>query len=372
MAGKFTRLVWNCHALSAVCCLGFAGRNSLPDFAQLPTTYLLASFAGCALLIAFLGTKMSAYADIIADRTRFGEALIGSILLGAGTSIAGIVTSTSTAAVGAADLAISNALGGIAAQTMFLAIADVAYRKVNLEHAAASAVNLGQATVLMILIALPIMAWSAPSFTVWAINPLTPVLVGAYLVGLYNAHKIHMEPMWFARDTDATLSEEDHDTSDQRTLWRIGTLFAVSTLIVGLSGWIVGATGVELSERLGISQGVVGALGTAIVTSLPELVTTIAAVKRGALQLAVGGIIGGNMFDALFIASSDIAYRDGSIYHAISQRTVFWMALVLVMTAVLLIGLLRRERQGPAGIGWESVLLIGLWAGGAILQISLG
>ncbi len=344
----------------------------LPDLSQLSTIAILAIFAGSALVIALLGTKMSGYADTIADRTRFGEALVGSVLLGAGTSIAGIVTSTTTAASGAADLAVSNAMGGIAAQTMFLALADVAYRKVNLEHAAASAVNLGQATVLMLLVALPIMAWATPAFSIWAINPLTPVLVGTYLVGLYNAHKIHERPMWLARITDATRDEENDETEDQRSLWLIGALFGTLTIIVGLSGWVVGETGIELSSRFGISQGVVGALGTAIVTSLPELVTTIAAVRRGALQLAIGGIIGGNMFDALFIASSDIAYRDGSIYHAISQRTVFWMALVLVMTAVLLIGLLRRERQGPAGIGWESVILIALWVGAATLQVILG
>jgi len=98
----------------------------------------------------------------------------------------------------------------------------------------------------------------------------------------------------------------------------------------------------------------------------------VAAVRRGALQLAIGGIIGGNMFDALFVATSDVAYRDGSIYHAIDMRTVFWIALVLVMTAILLLGLLRRERQGPGGIGWESVLLIGIWLSAAILQASLG
>ena len=315
---------------------------------------------------------MAGYADTIADRTRFGEALIGSVLLGAGTSIAGIVTSTSTAASGAPDLAVSNALGGIAAQTMFLALADVAYRKVNLEHAAASPVNLGQATVLIILVALPIMAWAAPPFAIFAVNPLTPVLIAVYFIGLHNAHRIHERPMWLPRKTEHTREEDDDECDDQRPLWIIGSLFAALVLVVGFTGWIVGETGIELSRRFGISQGVVGALGTAVVTSLPELVTTIAAVRRGALQLAIGGIIGGNMFDALFIASSDIAYREGSIYNAISERTVFWMALTLVMTAVLLMGLLRRERQGPAGIGWESVLLIILWGGGAGLQIYLG
>ncbi len=95
-------------------------------------------------------------------------------------------------------------------------------------------------------------------------------------------------------------------------------------------------------------------------------------MRRGALQLAIGGIIGGNMFDALFIAASDVAYRNGSIYNAVSDRTMFWMALVIVMTAVLLLGLLRRERHGPGGIGWESVLLLALWGGGAVLQVFLG
>lgn len=315
---------------------------------------------------------MAGIADTLADRTGFGEALVGSVLLGAGTSIAGIVTSASTAASGAPDLAVSNAVGGIAAQTMFLAIADVAYRKVNLEHAAASPVNLGQAAVLIILLILPIMAWSSPPIVIWGVNLLTPVLVATYLVGLHNAHRIKQKPMWLPRNTSDTRDEDDDECDDERPIWLLGLIFAGMVAVVGLCGWLVGSTGLELSGRLGISQGVVGALGTAVVTSLPELVTTIAAVRRGALQLAVGGIIGGNMFDALFVAASDVAYREGSIYNAISERTVFWMALAILMTAVLLMGLLRRERQGPAGIGWESVLLIGLWLGGAAMQIRLG
>ncbi|MGB3807363.1 MAG: sodium:calcium antiporter [Erythrobacter sp.] len=342
------------------------------DLQQFTTVTIALIFAGSAIAIAVFGTKMAGYAEIIADRTRFGEALIGSVLLGAGTSIAGIVTSSTTAASGAADLSVSNAMGGIAAQTMFLALADIAYRKVNLEHAGASLVNIGQATVLILLITLPIIAYAAPPFAIWGVNPLTPILVGVYIVGLHNAHRIHEKPMWLVRQTDATRDEEDDATDDGRTLWLIGSLFAVLVAVVGFAGWIVGEAGILLSERLGISQGVVGALGTAIVTSLPELVTTIAAVRRGALQLAIGGIIGGNMFDALFIASSDVFYREGSIYNAISERTLFWMALVIAMTAILLIGLLRRERQGPAGIGWESLLLIVLWVGGAGLQIALG
>lgn len=342
------------------------------DLAQYSTTTLGAAFAACAVVIAVFGSKMAGYADVIADRTGLGEALIGSVLLGAGTSIAGIVTSTTTAASGAADLSVSNALGGIVAQTMFLALADIFYKRVNLEHAGVSAVNLGQATVLIVLVALPVMAWAAPPITVLGVNLLSPVLIVVYLIGLHNAHRIHQEPMWLPKQTEDTKEDEAGEDDNRHSLAMLFVLFAGLVIVVGAAGYVVGETGLALSRRLGLSGSLVGSLGTATVTSLPELVTTIAAVRRGAPQLAIGGIVGGNMFDSLFVAASDFAYREGSIYHAISDATLFWMGLVIVMTAVLLLGLLRRERQGPGRIGWESVVLIGLWAIGAGLQIYRG
>ena len=66
---------------------------------------------------------------------------------------------------------------------------------------------------------------------------------------------------------------------------------------------------VAIAEKTGISQTVVGGYFTAVATSIPELVTTIAAVRRGALTLAVGGIVGGNMFDMVFIASRITSYN---------------------------------------------------------------
>ena len=118
-----------------------------------------------------------------------------------------------------------------------------------------------------------------------------------------------------------------------------------------------------------LSEAAVGVLLTAVVTSLPELVTSVAAVRRGALTLAVGGIIGGNAFDTLFVAASDIAYRDGSIYHHISSNVLLWVALSILMTGVLLMGLLRREKHGLGKIGFESVTLIGLYFAGVAMVL---
>ncbi|MEA2117048.1 hypothetical protein [Halovibrio sp. HP20-50] len=99
-------------------------------------------------------------------------------------------------------------------------------------------------------------------------------------------------------------------------------------------------------------------------TSLPELVTTVAAVRRGALTLAVTGIIGGNAFDTLFAGAADVAYRGGSIYHAIPSHVLLWVAISTLMTAALMLGLLQRQEQGPGSIGFESTVIIGLYLAG--------
>jgi cation:H+ antiporter len=113
-----------------------------------------------------------------------------------------------------------------------------------------------------------------------------------------------------------------------------------------------------LVRHTGLSETLVGSLFTAVATSLPELVTAVAAVRQGALTLAVGGIIGGNTFDVLFLVFSDVAYREGSIYHAISDQPLFIISLTILLTSFLMLGLIRRERRGVANIGFESMAVL--------------
>jgi len=172
--------------------------------------------------------------------------------------------------------------------------------------------------------------------------------------------------MWRAVDTEETRQDQPEDDveAEEHRPW-LFTPFLALMLLLGAAGWVIAQSAAALSDQLGLSSALVGALMTAVVTSLPELVTTLAAVRRGALQLAVGGIIGGNTFDVLFLTLSDIGYREGSLYHAIGLADLFWVIVGLSMTAVLLLGLIRRERSGPANIGWESVVMLLIY-GGAI------
>lgn len=342
--------------------------NFLPLDA-LPIALVVVLFLIAAAVIAYVGSQLTRVADRLADITGLGEAVFGAVLLGGSTSLPGIVTSVAAASQGYAELAISNALGGIAAQTAFLAIADFAYRKANLEHAAASLGNLLQSALLMTLLAIPLLAMSGPNWSVWAIHPASIVLILAYLAGLRLVQRAQNEPHWRPRMTPATQTETKAKAAEPGELKSLWIRFGFLALIVAAAGYLVAQTGIEFANRTGMSQTVVGGLLTAVSTSLPELVTSIAAVRQGALTLAVGGIIGGNSFDVLFVAFADFAYREDSIFHAITERQIFLIALSILMTGVLLLGLLRRERQGPAGIGFESVLVLALYLGGFLTVV---
>ncbi|MDN2564970.1 sodium:calcium antiporter [Aquibium sp. A9E412] len=326
-------------------------------------------FALAALVIAIAGVRMTGIADRIADQTRLGEAVVGGMLLGASTSLSGIVTSVSAARDGLASLAMSNAVGGIAAQTAFLVVADLTYRRVNLEHAAADSKNMLQASLLILLLGAALSAYLTPDVHVWSIHPATPVLFAIYLFGAYSTVELKRRPMWRPEKTADTRTDEPEEEPQKGALGPLAMQFTLLALVLGASGYVVAKTGARISAELGVSETVVGTLLTSTATSLPELVTTLAAVRQGALQLAVGGIIGGNTFDVLFLSVADIAYRDGSLFHAVAQRDALMLVAAIVMTAILLMGLILRDRRG---IGFEGFAILGVYAGVLGLQVALG
>ena len=347
--------------------------QNLINLAGWPLWGVITAFLAAGLAIAVAGVRMTKVADRLADVTGLGEALFGAVLLGGSTSLPGIITSVTTAFEGYAELAVSNAVGGIAAQTTFLAIADMAYHKANLEHAAASIENLMQGVLLSALLAIPLIAMAGPEISVLGLHPASVALAAAYGFGIRLISQARSAPLWTPHETELTILDEpvieELKVKGQLT-WLCG-IFAGLVVIVGVAGFIVAQSGIALAERTGLSESIIGALFTAVATSLPELVTSVAAVRRGALTLAVGGVIGGNSFDVLFIAFADTAYRDGSIYHAITDRQVFIIALTLLLTSILLLGLLRREKSGIGNIGFESFLVIVLYLGAfAVLFLS--
>ena len=238
-----------------------------------PLPAILLAFACVAGVVGWFGVRMTHVARELAWRTGMGEAFVGALFVGASTSLSGITTSVTAAAGGHAELAVSNGLGGIAAQTTFLAVADVVHRRANLEHAAASAENLFMAAFLVTLLAIHGLALSVPELAIFSVHPATLVVICVYVLGVRLLAKTHEMPMWLPRRT----SDTPREPKSRRRRSKDGALalwlrFGANAAVVGASGWALAELAIPLSDRVGLSHGIVGGVFTAVATSIPELV----------------------------------------------------------------------------------------------------
>jgi cation:H+ antiporter len=331
----------------------------------------ITAFGVAALIIVFAGSKMARLADMLADRTGLGEALFGVLLLAAATSLPDFAATLSAAMDARPDLAMSNVMGSMAVNLAFLGVADVVYRKANLEHAAASSVNLILAGLLIVLLTLPLIAIITPTITTWSIHPITPVIVIAYLFGLHLVHRTQAKPMWFPRVTRQTVADapNKHHSGRSSTLW-IG--FIGMAIVTAIAGWVLMEAAKGIADQSGLSETLVGGLLTALATSTPELVTTIVAIRIGALTLAVSNIFGTNCFNMLVVATADVGYAHGSIYHDMAPVQMIWGLISILMTAILLMGLVRRETYGIGRIGFESALILAIYAIALVVVVVSG
>lgn len=322
----------------------------------------IAIFVLSALAIVFAGARMSTIADRLADRTGWGEAVFGGIFLAAATSLPDFAATLTAAADNRPELAISNMVGSMAVNLAFLGIADIVYRKANLEHAAASSANLSQAALMIALLVIPLLAMMTPEVIILGVHPATLILFPAYAYGFRLVRFAHIDPMWRPKATRHTVSDRpDKAIRKGETLLRLWMSFGLYAIIVTVAGWSLMKAAETIAVQTVLSETQVGMFFTALFTSLPELVVTITAVRQGALTLAVGNILGTNCFNVIVIATSDIVYQGGSIYHAISQQPVAWGLLSILMTAVLILGFVRRQRFGIGKIGFESFLILLLY-----------
>lgn len=321
---------------------------------------ILGLLLGAAALLTF-GRRFTHLVDHLADVTGLGKALAGAVLLGAVTSLPGLITTLVAALEEQASLAVSNSLGGIAAQTAFLAVADLTYRRANLEHAAASLPNLLQVTVLLALIGFVLVGVASSEIELGHVHPVSLVLPFAYVAGLRLSRDARDDPMWKPTQTVETVEAEPAGRDDAAPVDGMWLRFVALASIVAGSGFVVARSGVSLVERTDLSGSLVGGLLTAVVTSLPELVVVLVAVRAGSVTLAVANIVGGNSFDIMMVAVADVAFLRGPIYAAIDEGTMLVLAVTLLLTAILGTGLVRRQREG---IGFEGVAILVIYVMG--------
>jgi cation:H+ antiporter len=149
-------------------------------------------------------------------------------------------------------------------------------------------------------------------------------------------------------------------------------LFAIGAVaIVGAGLWL-SLTADVIAQTTGWGRSFIGSFMLAIVTSLPELAVGIPLVRMGAFDMAIGNLLGSNIFNIAIIPIADIFFTEGPILANASQNHVLTAVLGIVMTNIVIMDLIYRAKKVPWRIGWGSISIIILYLLGSITLFKLG
>jgi cation:H+ antiporter len=278
-----------------------------------------------------------------ARRLGVSPLLSGLVIVGFGTSAPELVVSVNAALDGQPDIAIGNVVGsnignillilGICAVITPLAVKPQALRRDAVTVVAASA-------LFLVLVGGNALARADAAVFL--------VALGAYLVWAYRSERFHAAPSGELNRAEA----EEISTVPTSVLWTvIAVVCGLLLLIAGSQVLLLGAIGI--AEYLGMPEAVIGLTLVAVGTSLPELsISVIAAIRRHA-DVAVGNILGSNIFNLLGILGVSALLQPLPVHARILQFDQW----VMLGTSLLLLIFLHTERRLSRAEG--GVLLVG-------------
>jgi cation:H+ antiporter len=331
----------------------------------------LVVFAAAAAATWIAGVALSKTTNVLDRRLGLGDALGGLILLALAGTLPEVAITVSGAARGNLDLAAGNLIGGIAVQTMVLALCDVAVRgKRPLSYLVGSLVPVLEALLVVLVVGGVLLGALLPaSVSIGPVSPASIAIVLVWLGGLFVIRRAQQQPRWEAsmpgsrpgRPHRRVLPSEEARPSKSMTPRRAAALFALASLVTLAAGVALEETGNTLADRAGINGVAFGATVLAVATALPEISSGIAAVRFGDHRLAVSDIYGGNAFQVcLFLVADLIAAKP--VLPAAGRPNSWVGALGIALTAIYAAGVIVRPRRRIARLGADSLLALVVFA----------
>lgn len=308
-------------------------------------------FLLCSLAIVLAGVKLAKFGNAIGKRTGIGQGWIGLLFLATITSVPELTTTVTGVTIGAPNIAVGNALGSNLFNVVIIAIVDIMLlgrgpflRKVKTYHI----VSGGAAILLTTLVIFGISVF--PRAQVLGISPFSMAILILYVFAVFLLFRVEKQEGVAEESDAATLS-----------LRRALVGFAVSAGVIIAAGVFLIHASKSISLGSALSGSFMGAILVAIVTSLPELATSIGALRIGAYDMIMGNLFGSNMFNILTIFFADVAFRRGSVFASLGGQASDQLMIALLgimMTMIAIIGIAYRSEKRVLGMGVDAMFLL--------------
>lgn len=350
-----------------------------PD--ALPTWALFTEMAMAGLVVILSGSKLTRMADYFADRRNLSSGWVGLLLLASVTSLPELVSGGTATVIGNVDLALGGIFGSCCFNITLIVLLNAllgdgsVLRGVGALHSLTS--SLGIVLIAEGLFGIVLLGNSESSGGfLWAYELVWAAMIAiTYLGGMHLVYKFE--------HGQEDQGSAGRDARSMETSFYLGLGLTTLTLVV--ASWWLARLGDVLStheiKMIGRPLGAtfVGACFLALATSLPEIATSVAAVRLGNVELALGNIFGSNMFNIFVISILKVVSLcngDERLLGSVGSNTSGNMIaglLAILLTAIVLGGLAyQSKRRMLRRFGFDSILIAITYVGGMILLVING
>lgn len=331
-----------------------------PDSGQICTMAMLFSiliFLLCTAVIVFSGTRLSRYGDKIAELTGMGRAWTGLILMASVTSLPELITGISSVTiVGAPDLAAGDIFGSCVFNLLILSVLDWQLGKPLFSYVRTGHLVAAVYGIILFSIAAMGIFLSYRGISLLWVSGFSLLLVMVYLIAIRSVY------LYEQRDHATEMNETGGEQADKQSLRNAIKGYVIHAVVVIAAALFLPFAGEQIAAASGLGNSFFGTLFLAASTSLPELVVSLAALRIGAVDMAVGNLLGSNVFNMFILALDDICYTKTSLFSAITPTHLVSVLVMIVMSAVVMLGLLfKPRRKAFLKFGADTLVLVVLY-----------
>ena len=311
-------------------------------------------FLICGSLLTFFAYNLCKEGIILSDKTHMEEGIIGMLFLAIATSFPEIVVGvTSVHSLGKIGLGYGDLIGSVIVNFMILMALDYSYGKgrvllkVSELNRTTTFFVLGVAGVIFGAVALRTLGVALPMLKWLGLEGILVICI--YGVYLKIVHK-----------SGTTGSHEEIYHASKEPFWSTWAKFAGFLIVVMFLGVWMARVGEKIVLETALSQTFTGTLILGFATSLPEIIVTFAALRAGSVDMAVGNILGSNLFDLCVIPLLD-CFVEKPILGSLTRGQVTATGVALLI-ALIAAGSFLVKKDSKSRLNWDTgtIFAVGL------------
>lgn len=286
-----------------------------------------------ALAVIGFSIKAANYVELIDKKTNISGAFIGGVVLAAITSLPEFFTSVSAALIlGNSELVLGNILGSNIFNLAVMSVVSIVMIKGFVKSKISVNHNITLLFVLIASLILFLPVYFGKDFSILNFSIMSLIIVVFYIISLK-----------FMAGDEGDSGDENEEDNCKLSIKQISVRFILASIGLVISSILITYVTDIISEKLNLAASLSGALFLGIATSLPEVASTIALVKKLKFNLVVGNIVGSNMFNLLIISVVDILYVGNSMYYTNQIQTKLLLGFGVISTVFILASLFLKK-----------------------------